>query len=85
MVLLCIVHEGGKPRLTPAGAPETRFMLLTSEVCEIIDTWSVGGLRGTGSHDVVVRDVFVPNTYGSGFSDPHTAVRCTVSVAYDVA
>src|SRR5216684_1128209 len=25
MVLLCVVHEGGKPRLTPAGAPETRF------------------------------------------------------------
>jgi indole-3-acetate monooxygenase len=71
MVLLSVVNEDGKPRLTPAGAPETRFMLLPSEACEIIDTWNVGGLRGTGSHDVVVHDVFVPNSYGSGFTDPY--------------
>jgi alkylation response protein AidB-like acyl-CoA dehydrogenase len=71
MVLLCVVHEDGKPRPTPAGPPETRFILLPSTECEIIDTWTVGGLRGTGSHDVVVRDVFVPAAYGSGFTDPH--------------
>ena len=71
MVLLCVVHEDGKPRLTSTGAPETRFMLLPSEACEIIDTWNVGALRGTGSHDVVVRDVFVPNSFGSGFFDPY--------------
>ena len=71
MVLLCVVHEDGKPRLTSSGTPETRFMLLPSEACEIIDTWNVGGLRGTGSHDVAVNDVFVPDTYRSGFTDPH--------------
>jgi indole-3-acetate monooxygenase len=71
MVLLCIVHEAGKPRISPAGAPENRFMLVPARDCDIIDTWTVGGLRGTGSHDVVVRDVFVPSNYGSGFTDPH--------------
>jgi indole-3-acetate monooxygenase len=70
MVLLCGVHEDGKPRLTPAGTPDTRFMLVPATACEIIDTWTVGGLRGTGSHDVVVRDVFVADDYGSGFDDP---------------
>jgi alkylation response protein AidB-like acyl-CoA dehydrogenase len=71
MVLLCFVYEDEKPRLARAGAPETRFMLLPSEACEIIDTWTVGGLRGTGSHDVAVSDVFVPSSYGSGFTDPY--------------
>src|ERR1700730_16374552 len=71
MVLLCVVHENGKPRLNPAGAPETRFMLLPSEACEIVDTWNVAGVRGTGRHDVVVRDVFVQNSYASGFTDPY--------------
>src|SRR3984893_17253986 len=71
MVLLCVVHQDGKPRMTQTGTPETRFMLLPAEACEIIDTWTAGGLRGTGSHDVVVRDVFVPSSYGSGFTDPH--------------
>ena len=71
MVLLCIVHDGGKPRLTSAGAPESRFVVLPAQDCEIIDTWTVGGLRGTGSHDVTVKDVFVPVSYAAGFNDPH--------------
>jgi alkylation response protein AidB-like acyl-CoA dehydrogenase len=71
MVLSCFVHKDGKPQLTPAGAPELRFMILPANECEIVDTWMVGGLRGTGSHDVAVRDRFVPSTYGSGFFDPY--------------
>jgi alkylation response protein AidB-like acyl-CoA dehydrogenase len=71
MVLWCVVHEDGKPRPTPSGSPENRFMLLPAAQCEIIDTWTVGGLRGTGSHDVVVRDVLVPTGYASDFFDPY--------------
>ena len=70
MVLLCVVHADGKPRLRPAGTPETRFVLVPAAACEIVDTWTVGGLRGTGSHDIVVRDVFVADDFGSGFDDP---------------
>jgi alkylation response protein AidB-like acyl-CoA dehydrogenase len=70
MVLWCVVHEKGKPRLTPAGSPENRFMLLPAAQCEIVDTWTVGGLRGTGSHDVVVRDAFVRADYAANFFDP---------------
>jgi alkylation response protein AidB-like acyl-CoA dehydrogenase len=71
MVLLCVVHHDGEPRLTPAGPPETRFMILPAAECEIIDTWMVGGLRGTGSHDVAVHDRFVPTEFGSSFTDPY--------------
>lgn len=65
------VHEDGKPRLTASGLPDTRFMFIPAAECEIIDTWTVGGLRGTGSHDVAVRDVFVPSGFDSGLNDPH--------------
>jgi alkylation response protein AidB-like acyl-CoA dehydrogenase len=71
MVLWSVVHEDGKPRMTPSGGSEIRFMLLPASQCEIIDTWTAGGLRGTGSHDVAVHDVLVPAAFASGFFDPY--------------
>jgi alkylation response protein AidB-like acyl-CoA dehydrogenase len=69
-ILMSMVHEAGKPRLTPSGAPEFRFMLCPAADCEIVDTWHVGGLRGTGSNDVVVRELYVPTSYASFYTDP---------------
>jgi len=70
LILMCMVHEDGKPRVTTSGAPEFRFMLCPAAGCDIVDTWTVGGLRGTGSHDVVVQDWFVPAPYASFHTDP---------------
>jgi alkylation response protein AidB-like acyl-CoA dehydrogenase len=42
--------------------PETRMVYFPADTCEIIDTWHVMGMRGTGSHDVEVKDVFIPRT-----------------------
>src|SRR5262245_24745497 len=69
-ILMSVVHENGKPRATSSGAPEFRFMLCPAADCQIVDTWTVGGLRGTGSHDVVVEDRFVPTRLGSFPTDP---------------
>jgi indole-3-acetate monooxygenase len=42
------------------GMPPLRIALFRAGEVEIEDTWSVSGLCGTGSHDVVADDVFVP-------------------------
>ncbi len=55
----CLVIEDGAPRLDANGVPETRQCFLRLSQCEILDTWYTTGLRGTGSDDVAVRDVFV--------------------------
>jgi alkylation response protein AidB-like acyl-CoA dehydrogenase len=71
MVLWSVVYDDDKPRAAPSGRSDIRLMLVPASQCEIIDTWTVGGLRGTGSHDVAVRDVFVPRAFASGFFDPY--------------
>ena len=42
--------------------PEMRMVYFRSEECEIIDTWDVMGMRGTGSNDISVTDAYVPRS-----------------------
>jgi len=56
----CLVEEGGELRKLESGAPDIRFMLFPAAEAEVIDTWNVAGLRGTGSHDFAVDGATVP-------------------------
>jgi indole-3-acetate monooxygenase len=56
-----LVMDGDAPRMLEGGMPEWRTMLFPMSDIEIIDTWHVSGLRGTGSRDMEVKDVFVPD------------------------
>jgi alkylation response protein AidB-like acyl-CoA dehydrogenase len=53
------VVENGKVRLDK-GEPETRYLFVPVAEAELLDTWHVRGMRGTGTHHFAVHDVFVP-------------------------
>jgi alkylation response protein AidB-like acyl-CoA dehydrogenase len=60
---LVVVHENGEP--APGRPPG--WALVPRSDFEIIDTWNVAGLRGSGSHDVRVDAVRIPeNALGTG-------------------
>ena len=48
------------PPATQDGAPDMRTFLLPRRDYRIEDSWHVFGLKATGSQDIVVEDVFVP-------------------------
>ncbi|PYE39200.1 acyl-CoA dehydrogenase family protein [Psychrobacter fozii] len=68
-VLRCLVVSEGSPTTLGPGANLKLFFIPKTEV-EVIDTWNVGGLNGTGSHDIVIKDAFVKEAYAVGFDSP---------------
>jgi alkylation response protein AidB-like acyl-CoA dehydrogenase len=66
-----LAHDaGGEPMRNERGVHRPMQLCVDTSQVEILDTWKVAGLRGSGSHDVAVHDVFVPDhlttdVYGS--------------------
>ena len=56
----CIVYDGEERRRETDGRVMLREAVLPRGDFEIVDTWHVSGLRGSGSHDVRASDAFVP-------------------------
>ena len=71
----CLILQDGSPRLDENGVPMTRQCLVRLSQCEILDTWHTTGLRGTGSNDVSVTDLFVPAEQTFSFQDPDLVRR----------
>jgi alkylation response protein AidB-like acyl-CoA dehydrogenase len=55
--------NGDAPQLDEAGNPIFKLWFLHRDQWEIIDTWDVAGLRGSGSHDVKADGAYVPAKY----------------------
>jgi alkylation response protein AidB-like acyl-CoA dehydrogenase len=51
-----LVQRNGSP-------PEPIMVLFPASKAEVLDTWRMTGMSGTGSNDIVVKDLFVPADY----------------------
>jgi alkylation response protein AidB-like acyl-CoA dehydrogenase len=71
----CSWIGGGCRVLAPSGETidRPRFVLVPRHDVEVLDTWFSSGLRGTGSTDYLMKDVFVPEGrwVRLGFDPPH--------------
>jgi alkylation response protein AidB-like acyl-CoA dehydrogenase len=58
----CVITEGGEPVPGPieGGPPLVKIVGLPASEWTIQDTWTVAGLKATGSHTTALKDVFVP-------------------------
>lgn len=67
--LRCLVISEGSPTTLGPGA-NLKLFFIPKEDIEVVDTWHVGGLKGTGSHDIIVKDTFVKESYAVDFESP---------------
>jgi len=57
------IVENDAPRLNADGMPIVRMWFLNRSEWQILDTWDVAGLRGSGSHDVLAEGALVPERF----------------------
>lgn len=69
-VPLGVVMDGERPTMTEAGKPDVRLFHVPQDQLRIERTWNVAGMRATGSHGVVVQDVFVPAELTANIDTP---------------
>jgi indole-3-acetate monooxygenase len=58
-----LVDADGEPITDPAGRPTVRLCYAPADHVEIVPHWDVLGMRGTGSHDLVMDAVTVPDRH----------------------
>jgi alkylation response protein AidB-like acyl-CoA dehydrogenase len=98
---LADVFEGEEQPVGDKAEPRTLLIAIPAHECKIVENWNTLGMSGTGSHDVDVREVFVPKERTAPFGplvEPSaaydnplsrmalwTTVGCHASVALGVA
>jgi len=102
LAMPAVEMDGGRPKLDPAtGQPMPFAVYFPRTEATILDTWHTVGMRGTGSADYAVEDLFVPDHLtmpvgplhhpAAGFEgplfrmNPLTALLCEATVSVAVA
>lgn len=70
MSALAPVFDGDAPCLAEHGQSEMVFAFIPPADVRIVDTWYVTGLRASGTQDLHVEDVFVPDALTGAFAVP---------------
>ncbi len=61
LAMPAVEMEDGRPKLDPStGQPAPFGVFFPSSSAKVLDTWHTVGMRGTGSADYAVQDLFVP-------------------------
>jgi alkylation response protein AidB-like acyl-CoA dehydrogenase len=86
-------YEDEAPKVDENGVPEFRMFFLNRSEWEIVDTWDVAGLRGSGSHDVRAEGALVPEKFANvqlmvtppNYPNPAYRVPIPLRLAYNKA
>ena len=77
---LGLIMEDGQPRMVE-GQPIIRIFAFPMNDAEVVDNWDTLGMRGTGSDDVKVEDIFVPEHLSTPLVPIETAANAAWSSA----
>ncbi len=58
-----VKEKDGTVRVGPDGKPENRTVIFPAREATFADNWDVVGLRGTGSDNFTIDDLFVPDEF----------------------
>jgi hypothetical protein len=76
----CVMTSNGQPLPgSVEGVPMTRLVVLPAHRWQIEDTWHATGLKGSGSHHVVLRDALIPD---ANFVDLDSGASCLPGPLY---
>ena len=78
-----IVEADGTKRLKPDGKPATRTIIFPAANATLHDVWDVVGLRGTGTDNYAVTNLFVAERFAALRDDP--AARRENSLPYHLS
>ena len=68
--LTCVLYENGAPMIKSGRGPVSCGFLTPAANVEVVDNWHTTGMRGTGSSDYRVKDLFVPERFRFNLRPP---------------